>query len=295
MSWYRAGTITLTPGSTTVTGVGTQWVANILPAAMLLAEGAPMEVARAVSDSELLLKVPFAGVGGAGLAYAIAPTQSHVTEATRLLLQVLETFGDLRQAWLDGSLKGDPGTGLAIRGAVANVGALPANPRLGDAYLIGPDVYVWVGTEWFNAGPLQGATGLTGPANVLTIGAVTAGETGTPASATITGVSPNQVLNLVLPRGLTGTITPQLQALHDDALQARDDAQDARDVAGGHAGAAASFAGNAAGSATAAAGSATEAAGSESGAAASAAAAAGSATAAAQSVTNAAAEKTAAQ
>lgn len=44
------------------------------------------------------------------------------------------------------------------------------------------------------AGP-AGATGAAGPANTLTIGTVTTGT----AAATITGTSPNQVLNLTLP------------------------------------------------------------------------------------------------
>lgn len=47
----------------------------------------------------------------------------------------------------------------------------------------------------------KGDTGDTGPANKLTIGTVERGDT---ASATITGESPNQVLNLVLPKGDTG-------------------------------------------------------------------------------------------
>ena len=46
-----------------------------------------------------------------------------------------------------------------------------------------------------------GATGATGPANVLTIGSVTSGKV---ASATITGEAPNQVLNLVLEKGDKG-------------------------------------------------------------------------------------------
>lgn len=46
-----------------------------------------------------------------------------------------------------------------------------------------------------------GNTGATGPSNVLSIGIVTKGEN---ASATITGTSPNQFLNLVLPKGDKG-------------------------------------------------------------------------------------------
>ena len=48
---------------------------------------------------------------------------------------------------------------------------------------------------------LKGDTGATGPANNLTIGTV---ESGTTADATITGTTPNQVLNLVLPKGDKG-------------------------------------------------------------------------------------------
>lgn len=48
----------------------------------------------------------------------------------------------------------------------------------------------------------KGDPGDPGPANELTIGTVTAGDT---ASATITGDAPAQVLDLVLPRGERGT------------------------------------------------------------------------------------------
>ena len=54
-----------------------------------------------------------------------------------------------------------------------------------------------------------GATGATGPANTLSIGVVQSGAT---ADATITGTSPNQTLNLVLPKGDkgdTGATGPQ--------------------------------------------------------------------------------------
>ena len=54
----------------------------------------------------------------------------------------------------------------------------------------------------------DGADGEPGPANTLTIGTVTTGEPGTQAAATITGESPNQVLNLTIPRGETGAQGP---------------------------------------------------------------------------------------
>jgi hypothetical protein len=49
---------------------------------------------------------------------------------------------------------------------------------------------------------VAGSTGPAGPANTLSIGTVSSGAT---AAATITGASPSQTLNLVLPRGDTGS------------------------------------------------------------------------------------------
>ena len=51
----------------------------------------------------------------------------------------------------------------------------------------------------------QGISGNTGPSNVLSIGTVVSGVT---ASATISGTSPSQVLNLVLPQGPQGQMGP---------------------------------------------------------------------------------------
>ena len=55
--------------------------------------------------------------------------------------------------------------------------------------------------EFVDIPVIKGEKGEDGPSNVLTIGSVTSGAT---ASATITGESPNQVLNLVLPKGDKG-------------------------------------------------------------------------------------------
>lgn len=49
-----------------------------------------------------------------------------------------------------------------------------------------------------------GTQGIAGVANNLEIGTVTTGVAGSNASATITGDSPNQTLNLIIPRGDTG-------------------------------------------------------------------------------------------
>lgn len=54
-------------------------------------------------------------------------------------------------------------------------------------------------------GPAGAASTVPGPANALSIGTVTTGAAGSAASATISGESPNQVLDLAIPRGATGS------------------------------------------------------------------------------------------
>jgi hypothetical protein len=54
---------------------------------------------------------------------------------------------------------------------------------------------------------VNGKAGTPGPPNILNVGTVTTGAAGTPASATITGTSPAQTINLVLPTGTNGKIS----------------------------------------------------------------------------------------
>lgn len=73
---------------------------------------------------------------------------------------------------------GQDGSGVTILGSYPTIEDLiAAHPtgNLGDAYIVGTNMYVWNGTEWYNVGPIQGpqgppgatgetgATGSTGP------------------------------------------------------------------------------------------------------------------------------------
>ena len=72
-------------------------------------------------------------------------------------------------------------------------------------------------------GPM-GPTGPIGAAPSLTIGTVTTGEPGSEATATITGTSPNFVLNLTIPQGPTGPTTGILNYADFFALMPGDNA-----------------------------------------------------------------------
>ncbi|AVR57079.1 tail protein [Mycobacterium phage Pistachio] len=122
---------------------------------------------------------------------------------------------------------GPEGAGLYIDGQVDSYAELPATAADGEVWIAGGLLYRYDGgwpPEASGApvegvpgpqgpqgpegpqgpqgeeGP-QGPQGLQGPANSLSIGTVASGTT---ASATITGTSPSQTLNLVLPKGDKG-------------------------------------------------------------------------------------------
>ena len=58
--------------------------------------------------------------------------------------------------------KGDVGAGLKIVGTVATAQDLPLSGTTGDGYLVAGDLYVWTGSTWTNAGPVQGPKGDSG-------------------------------------------------------------------------------------------------------------------------------------
>jgi hypothetical protein len=79
-------------------------------------------------------------------------------------------------------------------------------------FKIGDGIHAWNDLPWWE-GPegIQGITGPTGPTGstpTITIGTVTTGDPGAEASASITGTSPNFILNLTIPQGPTGPTGP---------------------------------------------------------------------------------------
>lgn len=82
-----------------------------------------------------------------------------------------------------------------------NVGQEPNSPQIGtlwiDTSYDPARVFYWNGSDWVDVGT-------AGPENILTIGTVESAPFGDPPEATLTGDSPSQTLNLVLPVGDVG-------------------------------------------------------------------------------------------
>lgn len=81
MSWYRAGTIQVTNGSTAVVGTSTAFIANVAIGEGLLApDGKVYEIAAVTSDTGLTLGSAYLGSNASGQTYAIIPSQSYVRD-----------------------------------------------------------------------------------------------------------------------------------------------------------------------------------------------------------------------
>ncbi|MBF6296294.1 hypothetical protein IU459_01900 [Nocardia amamiensis] len=105
--------------------------------------------------------------------------------------------------------------------ALTGLGLTTADARKAWRVVSENAVYFWTGLEFIAFDNAFGKAGRRGPANQLT-GAASAGAPGSAASAQITGIAPNQRLEITFPRGAAGDIG-------DPGAEGR--IQDAADVA----------------------------------------------------------------
>jgi hypothetical protein len=81
MAWYKVGTITVTNGSTTVTGSGTQWIANAAVGEALYApDGRLYEITNIASNTSFTIAPAYLGSTASGQSYVIVPSQSYIRD-----------------------------------------------------------------------------------------------------------------------------------------------------------------------------------------------------------------------
>lgn len=100
MAWYRTGSISISNGSKSLTGVGTSWVNNVQPGdAVILPDGAYYEVDLVGSNTSITLVEDYAGTTVApGGAYKIIPTQGRVRDLAAQVLQLITDYGTVEGA-----------------------------------------------------------------------------------------------------------------------------------------------------------------------------------------------------
>jgi len=121
MAWYRAGTVAVTNGSTTVTGTGTAFVGNVEAGESFVGpDGRPYEIESVNSATQLTLGQTYQSANASGQAYAILPTQSYLYDLATNAAELIASFAAVR----DGI-----GQGLIPDGTVAAPGLRFANDQ----------------------------------------------------------------------------------------------------------------------------------------------------------------------
>jgi hypothetical protein len=94
MPWYKAGTISVTQNSTTVTGTGTSFSANSrVGDALILSGGQVYEVTNIASATVLSISPAYQGSTASGQTYALAPMQGYVKDSADALRALVNQFG----------------------------------------------------------------------------------------------------------------------------------------------------------------------------------------------------------
>lgn len=115
LRWYQTGTVSVTQGSTALTGVGTNWAgAGIKAGDIFTIDNSVLyEVLTVNSNTDITLATAFAGVTGETLNYSIirnfaATMQAEIAAQVALLVNKYETYIDTELETITGP-KGDPG------------------------------------------------------------------------------------------------------------------------------------------------------------------------------------------
>ena len=96
MAWFRTGTITVTNGSTTVSGSGTTWIANAAVGEALYApDGRLYEIANISSDTSLTLGSAYLGSTQSGQAYVIVPSQSYIRDLAAQAADLVNNYSTI--------------------------------------------------------------------------------------------------------------------------------------------------------------------------------------------------------
>jgi len=97
MAWYDIGTVSVTNGSTTVTGSGTNFIAGVqIGEAFTSTDGRLYEIQAIVSATVLTLANPYLGSTQTGQDYTIVPTQSLVATLASEVSSLISDFQSVK-------------------------------------------------------------------------------------------------------------------------------------------------------------------------------------------------------
>lgn len=96
MAWYKTGTITVTNGSTTVTGSGTQFITNVaIGEALYAPDGRLYEITNIASDTAFTITPAYLGSTAAGQDYVIVPSQSYIRDLAAQAADLVNNYSTI--------------------------------------------------------------------------------------------------------------------------------------------------------------------------------------------------------
>ena len=94
MPWYRTGTASVTNGSTTVTGSGTNWIDGAAVGEAFIGPDAKVyEIASIVSATQITLATAYQGTTQTGQSYQIVPSQSYIRDLAAQAATLVSNYG----------------------------------------------------------------------------------------------------------------------------------------------------------------------------------------------------------
>jgi hypothetical protein len=118
MAWYKTGTVSVTNGSATVTGSGTQWVANVrVGDGFAGPDDRLCEITAISSDTSLTISPVYDGSTLSGQTYLIWPTSSFGADIVASLNSLISTYSTIATG---------PGAGKFASGTAALPGVAAA-------------------------------------------------------------------------------------------------------------------------------------------------------------------------
>ncbi|GGG63864.1 hypothetical protein GCM10011415_07920 [Salipiger pallidus] len=117
-TWYSDGTVSVSNGQTTVTGVGTAWVANAqLGQAVYLPDNRLYEIAAVVSNTQITLTRAYQGSTQTGAVYQILPIEGLLDEASNALFSAISEMRSHNEGTLAGRFPVGTNAQPSVRGA----------------------------------------------------------------------------------------------------------------------------------------------------------------------------------
>lgn len=128
MAWYRAGTVSVTNNSSTVTGASTDFAANSrVGDAFIGPDGKMYEVTNVASATVISITPNYSGSTASGQSYSIVPVQGYTKSLADQAAQLVNDFGDKGTAYsrdvVTSNADTTPGRLLQVGAAGAQLGA----------------------------------------------------------------------------------------------------------------------------------------------------------------------------